>query len=93
MQCSGKVSVCNYWQHRATLKKKLVSCVAGGPNHGHSGGRKFFFSRFFEGVRKLLKKINWGGGGNRKFKQKGPSRHKYSQPAAGQETNFFLRVA
>ena len=31
----------------ATLKKKFVSCVAGDPNHGHSGGRKFFFFLFF----------------------------------------------
>ena len=27
----------------ATLKKKFVSCPAGGHNSGHSGGRKIFF--------------------------------------------------
>ena len=30
----------------ATLQKKFVSCLAGGPNHGHSGGRKFPFFCF-----------------------------------------------
>ena len=32
---------------KATLKQKFVSCVASGPNHGHSGGCKFFFFPFF----------------------------------------------
>ena len=31
--------------HEATLKK--VSSLAGGPNYGHSGGRKIFFFPFF----------------------------------------------
>ena len=32
---------------KATLKKKFVSCSAGGQNDGHSGGRKFLFFSFF----------------------------------------------
>ena len=29
--------------HQATLKKKFVSCPAGGHNNGQSGGRNIFF--------------------------------------------------
>ena len=50
---------------QATLKKKFVSCPAGGPNHGYSGGRKhFLFSfLFFFLARKLLIFFFGGGGG------------------------------
>ena len=54
----------------ATLKKKFVSCVAGGLNYGHSGGRKFFFFPFFFfSVRKLLKCLEKQKK-NRKLKKK-----------------------
>ena len=48
---------------KATLKKKFVSCPAGGRNYGHSGGRKFFFFflfLFFFGkkITKILQKKN-----------------------------------
>ena len=33
--------------NEATLKKKFVSCPAGGHNFGQSGGRKIFFFFFF----------------------------------------------
>ena len=38
------------------LLTKIVSCVAGGPNYGHSGGRKSFFCIFVFFVC-FLKKI------------------------------------
>ena len=43
----------------------------------------FFFFFFFFFVRKKGRKV--------KLKKKGPSRHKYSHPAAGQETNFCFK--
>ena len=40
----------------ACLKKKFVSCVAGGRNCGQSGGRNFFiFFCFFGGGQKMMK--------------------------------------
>ena len=41
----------------ATLKKKFVSCTAGGRNYGQSGGRKknsVFFFFFFQIVKIIL---------------------------------------
>ena len=55
--------------NKATLKKKFVSCVAGGPNHGRSGGRKFFFSIIFF-CKKITNNFGGRGGGESKIKKK-----------------------
>ena len=52
----------------ATLKKKLVSCPAGGRNYGYSGGCNFFF--FFFLVRE--KQNFFGKKKNRKLNKKFP---------------------
>ena len=39
------------YRSKATLKKKFVSCPAGGRNYGQSGGRKLFFL----GGKKMMK--------------------------------------
>ena len=56
-----------------------------------AAANSFFFSVFVFFGKKITK--IFGKKKKSKIKKKSPSRHKYSHPAAGQETNFFLRVA
>ena len=58
---------------RPPLKKKVCFLSSGWP-------KSFFFVFFCKKITKIME---------RKKKKKGPSRHKYSHPAAGPETNFF----
>ena len=81
------------YDNKATLKKKYVSCPAGGHNSGQSGGRKIFFFLFFSplyrnGQENTGKKRKIG-----KCEKNMPTRPSKSHPAGGQETKLFLRVA
>ena len=78
----------NEIQPQATLKTKFVSCVAGGPNHSHLAGRKFFFCLFsFFLVRKLLKK-NWGESKIKKKKKVPVRTNILTRPLDRKETFF-----